>query len=223
MIAAAADFSLLGLRLAVYMVISLVIGMSLREWARSFAAVRAGDPTPKLWGRLSLDPRSWFEPFGSGVVPGLIAILWLVRLLVIPAAYAKPAPLDPSRFRRVPRDVIVVSCAGPLATLMLGIASGLLVRVLPLGLELGRALIVFAYTNMALTVFHLLPIPGLDGARMVALALPHPARETYRAGEKYLPLFVLVVLFVFSTLALGFLTSITSALCNAAAGGGCPG
>ena len=86
MIAAAADFSLLGLRLSLYMVVSLLIGMSLREWARSFAAVQVGDPTPKLWGRLSLDPRSWFEPFGSGVVPGLIAILWLVRLLVIPAA-----------------------------------------------------------------------------------------------------------------------------------------
>ena len=219
----AADFSVLGLRLTFYMLVSLLVGMCLREWARATAAVAVGDPTPRLWGRLSLDPRTWFEPLGSGIVPGLIALLWLVRLLVIPAAYAKPAPIDPSRFRRVPRDVILVSCAGPASTLVLGIAAGIVGRVLPVGSEAWRAALVATYTSMALTVFHLLPIPGLDGGRMLALALPLPARETYRAGEKYLPLFVLAVLFLFSSLALGILTSITSALCNAAAGGGCPG
>jgi Zn-dependent protease len=219
----AADFSLLALRLTVYMLVSLLIGMCLREWARSQAAVRAGDPTPRLWGRMSLDPRSWFEPFGSGVVPGLIALLWLVSYLVIPAAYAKPAPIDPTRFRRTPRDVIIVSCAGPLATFVLGMLVGSAARVVPAGTELWLILIVSAYTSMALTVFHLLPIPGLDGARMVALALPPSARETYRAGEKYLPLFVLLVLFLFSSLALGFLTGLTHALCNLAAGSGCPG
>jgi Zn-dependent protease len=222
-IGAVGNFTGLGFRLAVEMAISLVVAMTLRELARSFAAVRVGDPTPRLWGRMSADPRSWFEPFGSGIVPGLILILWMVEVLVIPAAYAKPAPIDPSRFRRTPRDVILVSCAGPAATLALGILAGLVVRILDLGLEPTRAIVVLAYTSMALTVFHLLPIPGLDGARMVALALPLPARETYRAGEKYLPLFVLVVLFVFSSLALGILTSITGALCNAAAGGSCIG
>jgi len=219
----AAEFTLLGLRLTIYMLASLLVGMCLREWARASAAVRVGDPTPRLWGRLSFDPRTWFEPFGSGVVPGLIALLWLVQQLVIPAAVAKPAPIDPSRFRRVPRDVIVVSCAGPAATLVLGVATGLVARALPVATEAWFVAIVATYTSMALTVFHLLPIPGLDGGRMLALALPPPARETFRAGEKYLPLFVLAVLFLFSSLALGILTTITSALCNAAAGRGCPG
>ena len=59
---------------------------------------------------------------------------------------------------------------------------------------------VFAFTNAALLVFHLLPIPGLDGARIVGLLLPPQAREVYRNADKYLPLFVLVALFVFSTL-----------------------
>ena len=71
---------------------------------------------------------------------------------------------------------------------------------------------------MSLVVFHLLPIPGLDGARIVALLLPPQAREVYRNADKYLPLFVLVVLFVFSTLILGFLTALSGALCNAATG-----
>jgi Zn-dependent protease len=215
------NFTALGLRLTLYMLVSLLIGMSLREWARSYAAVRLGDPTPRLWGRLALGPKAWFDPFGSGLVPGLIAILWSVEVLMIPAAYAKPASLDPGRFRRYTRDVVVVSCAGPAANLLLGIVAGLVVRAGALPPEAQRAAVVLAYTSMSLVVFHLLPIPGLDGARMVALTLPPHAREVYRGGDKYLPLFVLVVLFLFSTLALGLLTTLTGALCGAAIGGDC--
>ena len=87
--------------------------------------------------------------------------------------------------------------------------------------EVFRFALVLTYTSMALVVFHLLPIPGLDGARIVALLLPPAAREVFRNADKYLPLFVLVVLFVFSTLVLGFLTALTGALCNAAASGDC--
>ena len=70
-------------------------------------------------------------------------------------------------------------------------------RALPL--EALRVAVVFAFTNAALVVFHLLPIPGLDGARIVGLLLPPQPREVYRNADKYLPLFVLVALFVFST------------------------
>ena len=116
------NFTALGFRLAVYMLASLLVGMCLREYVRSRAATSLGDPTPRLWGRLSWKPASWFDPFGSGVLPALIAILWMVQTLLIPAAYGKPAPIDPSRFRRHVRDVIIVSTAGPIATLALGIA-----------------------------------------------------------------------------------------------------
>ncbi len=215
-------FTWLGVRLALYMLVSLAIGMSLREYALASAATRMGDATPRLWGRLTVSPKGWFEPFGSGLVPVLIAILWSVQYWVIPAAYAKPAPIDTGRLRGGNRGVVVVSLAGPLATLLLGAAAGLLVRV---GSALPTEAVLFAlvlsYTSMSLVVFHLLPIPGLDGARLVALLLPPQAREVYRNADKYLPLFVLVALFVFSTLILGFLTSIASALCNAATGGGC--
>ncbi len=209
------NFTALGLRLAAFMLVSLATGMAAREFARAFAAAKLHDPTPRLWGRLTLNPRAWFEPFGSGLVPVLIALLWTVQVLVIPAAYGKPAPVDPSYLRRT-RDLVFVSLAGPLTNLVLAIFAGLVVRVGGLPLEAGRALVVFAFTNAALLVFHLLPIPGLDGARIVGLLLPPQAREVYRNADKYLPLFVLVALFVFSTLILGFLTTITSAICDAA-------
>jgi Zn-dependent protease len=139
---------------------------------------------------------------------------------VIPAAYGKPAPIDPSYLRRT-RDLVVVSIAGPLASLVLAVLAGLVVRVGGLPVEAGRLAVVFAYTNAALLVFHLLPIPGLDGARIVGMLLPPQAREVYRNADKYLALFVLVALFVFSTLILGFLTAITSAVCDATTGLDC--
>lgn len=214
------NFTALGIRLAAYMLLSLAIGMAVREFARARTAATLGDPTPRLWGRLSLNPRAWFEPFGSGLVPALIAVLWTVQVLVIPAAYGKPAPIDPGYLRRS-RDLVIVSIAGPLASLGLAVLAGLVVRVGGLPLEAGRLAVVFAYTNAALLVFHLLPIPGLDGARMVGMLLPPQAREVYRNADKYLALFVLVALFVFSTLILGFLTAITSAVCDASTGLDC--
>jgi len=214
------NFTALGLRLAAYMLVSLAIGLAVREFARAFTAAKLRDPTPRLWGRLTLDPRAWFESFGSGLVPVLIAVLWSVQVLVIPAAYAKPAPVDPSYLRRT-RDLVLVSVAGPIANLALTVLAGLVVRVGGLPSEAGLAAVVFAFTNAALLVFHLLPIPGLDGARIVGLLLPPQAAEVYRNADKYLPLFVLVALFVFSTLILGFLTAITGALCDSATGLDC--
>jgi Zn-dependent protease len=214
------NFTALGFQLAGAMLVSLAIGMAVREFARAYTAAKLHDPTPRLWGRLTLNPRAWFEPFGSGLVPVLIAVLWTVQVLVIPAAYGKPAPVDPSYLRRT-RDLVFVSIAGPVANLVLAVLAGLVVRsdALPLGAL--RIAIVFAFTNAALLVFHLLPIPGLDGSRIVGLLLPPQAREVYRNADKYLPLFVLVALFVFSTLILGFLTSITGAICDAATGLDC--
>ena len=69
----------------------------------------------------------------------------------------------------------------------------------PASSELALALIVFAYAFAGLTIFHLLPVPGLDGARMLALMLPPQAAQVYRNADKYLPLFVLVLLFLFGT------------------------
>jgi Zn-dependent protease len=218
---AVGNFTGLGFRLAIYMLASLLVGMCLREYVRARTATSVGDPTPRLWGRVTGDPRAWFEPFGSGVLPGLIAILWFAQLLLIPAAYGKPAPIDPDRFRRPVRDTIVVSVAGPVATLLLGVVAGLAFRVTGLPVEFRLFVLTLCYTSMSLTVFHLLPIPGLDGARMLALALPPDARRVYRDFDKYLPLMVLVILFLLSSLALGVLTTISGALCSAATGSDC--
>jgi Zn-dependent protease len=213
------NFTMLGLRLAVYMAASLFVGLAVREFARARVAATLGDPTPRLWGRVTLRPKAWFDPFGSGFLPALVALLWSVQAFIMPAAYAKPAPIDTNYFKRHPRDVVLASLAGPAASLALAVAGGLLVRT---GVS-GEALLVlstFAFTNASLFVFHLLPIPGLDGGRLLALLLPPHAREVFRNADRYLALIVLVVLFLF-TFLLSIASLLTGAICEAATGRDC--
>jgi Zn-dependent protease len=213
------NFSALTVRMAAYLLVALLVGMIVREFARAWVATRLHDPTPRLWGRLTWNPRSWFEPFGSGLVPGLIAVLWAAGVFWSPAAYGKPAPIDPSYFRTYKRDVALVSLAGPAATLVLTFLAGIAFRAIAsTGSELAHALLVATYGFAGLTIFHLLPVPGLDGARIVAMLLPPQAAQVYRNADKYLPLFVLVLLFLFGTAVLGVLTK---AVCGLATGIDC--
>lgn len=215
------NFTALGLRLALYMAASLFIGLAIREYVRARAAATLGDPTPRLWGRVTFRPKAWFDAFGSGFLPALVALLWSVQAFILPAAYAKPAPIDSSYLKRHPRDVVIASLAGPAASLVLAIGAGLAVRT---GVS-GEALLVlttFAFTNASLMVFHLLPIPGLDGGRLLALALPPHAREVFRNADRYLALIVLVVLFLF-TFLLELAQLLTGAICEAASGADCLG
>ena len=212
---------MLGLRLAVYMTASLFVGLAVREYARARVATTLGDPTPRLWGRVTLRPKAWFDPFGSGFLPALVALLWSVQAFILPGAYAKPAPIDTNYFRRHPRDVVLVSLAGPAASLVLAIAGGLFVRTGVSG-EALLVLVTFAFTNASLFVFHLLPIPGLDGGRLLALLLPPHAREVYRNADRYLALIVLVVLFLF-TFLIEIASLLTGAVCDAATGQNCLG
>jgi Zn-dependent protease len=210
---------MLGIRLAAYMAVSLFVGLAIREYARARAAATLGDPTPRLWGRVTLRPKAWFDPFGSGFLPALVALLWSVQAFMMPGAYAKPAPIDTNYFKRQPRDVVFASLAGPAASLVLTIVGGLLVRTGVPG-EALLVLVTFTFTNASLLVFHLLPIPGLDGGRLLALLLPPQAREVFRNADRYLALIVLVVLFIF-TFLLSIASLLTGAICEAATGQDC--
>lgn len=215
------NFTALGLRLAAYMLVSLFIGMSLREYVRARAAAALGDPTPRLWGRITLRPKPWFDPFGSGFIGAMVALLWTVQAFMMPAAYAKPAPIDTNYLRRHPRDVVLVSLAGPVASLALAVLGGIVIRA-GVGGQVGLAILTFVFTNVSLMVFHLLPVPGLDGGRLLALLLPPHAREVFRNADRYLALIVLVVLFLF-TFLLGVARLLAGAVCDALSGVDCSG
>ena len=213
------NFTALGFRLALYMLGSLFVGLTVREYVRARAAAALGDPTPRLWGRITFNPKAWFDAFGSGFIGAMVALLWSVQAFMMPAAYAKPAPIDTNYLRRHPRDVVLVSLAGPVASLGLAIVAGIVMRA-GLGGEVGYAVMTFAFTNVSLMVFHLLPIPGLDGGRLLALLLPPHAREVFRNADRYLALIVLVVLFVF-TFLLGIARLLAGAVCDSLTGVHC--
>lgn len=215
----------LSVRTALYIAGSLLLGMVVREYVRAFVATRLGDPTPRLWGRLTWNPRSWFDPFGSGLVPGLILVLWATASGVYPppAAYGKPAPVDPAYLRRPTRDQVLIGFAGPCANIVLGAIAGLALRAIPISSSptVIVALRVFEFTQFCLAIFHLLPIPGLDGARLVGLLLPADAARVYRDADRYLPLFVLLAIFVLASVINGIVYGLVNALCQLASGTPC--
>src|SRR5439155_27017399 len=130
-------------------------------------AERLGDPTATRFGRRTLNPRPHFDPFGSGVLPGLLLILLAANVNLPVFAYAKPMPLNPGNLRNPQRDTLWISLAGPLVNLALSVVTALAFRVVSTG-DVGLFLVAALRINVVLFVFNLMPIPGLDGARILA-------------------------------------------------------
>jgi Zn-dependent protease len=210
---------LTNLRYAIYVAIALAVSLLVREFARAFAADRLGDPTPRRWGRLTLNPRPMVDPFGTIILPLLILVLIAsgAAFQPPPFAYAKPLPLDPSYLKHPDRDTTLISLAGPLANLVLAAAAGLALRVGPGG-DLCLAISAALYVNIVLFVFHLMPIPGLDGARILARFLPPRARAVYTNLDQYLVLIMLVVFFIFSGPLLAIVGGLADAVATILAG-----
>jgi Zn-dependent protease len=187
------------LKFAAYLAVALVPSLVLHEYAHAFAADRAGDPTPRRWGRLTLNPARLIDPFGTLILPGLILVLVASgNFCLLPIfAYAKPMPLDTFHLRDPRRDAVIVTLAGLGANLALAVVSGLLLRA---GLSGEAALPVYALflVNVYMFVFQLMPIPGLDGSKLLGPLLPPRAREVYTNLDQYLALFILVVFFLLS-------------------------
>lgn len=212
------------LKLAAYLAIALAPALVLHEYAHAFVAVRLGDPTPRRWGRLTLNPRPLIDPFGSLILPALALILIAARgqLLLPVFAYAKPMPLDPTYLKDPKRDSLIVTLSGLGANLALAIIGGVAVRI-----GVGGEARVFAWgwvwVNALMFAFQLMPIPGLDGAKLLARVLPPRPREVFVNLEQYLVLFILVIFFVFAGPLLSIVEAFADIACDVAAGSACFG
>ena len=212
------------LKFAAYLGISLVPALVLHEYAHAFVAVRLGDPTPKRWGRLTVNPKPLIDPFGSLILPALALILVAARgeLLLPVFAYAKPTPVDPSYFKDSRRDQAYVVLAGLLANIALAIAGGLVIRAGVTG-ELGTFALAWLIVNAYMFGFQLMPVPGFDGAKLLAPFLPPRPREVFVNLEQYLVLFVLVIFFILAGPLLSIVNAFANVACNVAAGVDCFG
>ena len=192
---------------AVYMLVGLIIGVIIHEYMHGYVAYRMGDTTAKRAGRLTLDPLAHIDPFGTVILPGMLLLLSIMGYGTFIIGYAKPVPINPFLFRK-PRGIIWVSLAGPLSNLALGVVFIGVIRLL-VSLDGGAVLdkmiltcLFIAYINILLFVFNLIPIPPLDGSRVLGYFLRGEAKRFYQSLEPYGFFVVLLLVMTF-----GFLLS----------------
>lgn len=178
--------------------VPVILSLSWHECAHALSAHWLGDDTAKEQGRLTLNPLSHIDPFGTLLLP-LVAILGHAPVL----GWAKPTPFTPSRFsRRFTMDVsaLLVALAGPGSNLVLGLLCAILLSIVVHAGATSQALLDFLSimlrTNVFLAVFNLLPVPPLDGGRIYRAILPYSARPALDAFERFAPILLLVLFFV---------------------------
>ncbi|MDO8601830.1 MAG: site-2 protease family protein, partial [bacterium] len=160
-----------------FYIIVLIFSVIVHEVAHGFVALHFGDQTAKNAGRLTLNPFKHLDPFGSVLLPLLLAFSHLPVF-----GWAKPVPYDPRNLRHPKRESGYIAVAGPLTNLFVAVVFAILVRVLvaTIGLAQYGTLIVLldvvVWVNLALTFFNLIPIPPLDGSGVLFSLLPPSAR-----------------------------------------------
>ena len=166
-----------------------VLALTLHEFAHAYIADRLGDPTPRASGRLTLNPLKHLDLFG------------LLALFIIHFGWAKPVQVNPRYFQNPRRDMLWVALGGPVMNFFLSLCCVVAIRLFTQHNEAGIFNGVLWYTmtiNVYLAVFNLLPIPPLDGSRIMTGLLPEPLAFKYAALERY-SLFLILGLFVYIT------------------------
>jgi Zn-dependent protease len=163
----------------------------IHEYAHGAMADRLGDPTARYAGRLTLNPKAHIDLWGTLLMPLLLFFLTRGSFLF---AYAKPVPYNPYNLKNHKWGPAMVALAGPAANLLLAVAFALVVRLFPTS-----AIAIFAYiivyANVMLLVFNLVPIPPLDGSKILYAILPDSARGVKIFLERYS--FILLMVFIF--------------------------
>ncbi len=159
--------------------------ITFHEFCHGYTAYRLGDPTAKRAGRLTLNPLAHLDPVGA------------LMLLFFRFGWAKPVPVEPRYFKKPARDMALVSVAGAAGNFLSAVFCGLLVRIVPGPFiaipALGRFMVLMILINLGLGVFNLIPVPPLDGSKLLYLVLPPKWLQGYFWLERY-GFFVLVIL-----------------------------
>ncbi len=174
------------LRQAVISTPAILFGLTIHEFSHGYVAWKLGDPTARSLGRLTLNPLKHLDLVGT-------AALFLFHF-----GWAKPVPIDPGYFRYPTRDLALSSLAGPAANFLTALGTGLVTRLFYLLNVTGFPLLLvtqFVFYNLVLCFFNLLPIPPLDGSRLVYYFLPPELAARYAGLERYGFILLLALIF----------------------------
>ncbi len=166
---------------------AILFGLTIHEFSHGYVAWLLGDPTARMMGRLTLNPLKHLDPVGT------------IALFLFRFGWAKPVPIDPSHFRHPTRDLAISSLAGPGANLLTAAFAGVVVRVLDLVHITGFPLLLASYFvvfNLILCFFNLIPIPPLDGSRLLYHLLPGDLAERFAGLERYGFIVLVGIIFV---------------------------
>jgi Zn-dependent protease len=168
---------------------AILLALTFHEYAHAYVAYRYGDDTAKQNGRLTLNPLRHLDPLGT------------IMIFIVHFGWAKPVPVNPYRLRNPKKDMLWISAAGPLANMVLALASGLLIRVLlnsgvtpELHTAAGLLFFMVAMSlqiNLALAIFNILPIAPLDGSKILAGLLPARYEKWIHFLQRYGPVILI--------------------------------
>jgi len=160
----------------VFQIIVLIFSAVIHEVSHGFVAEKLGDPTARLAGRLTLNPFKHLEFFGSFILPLSLYLLSGGKFIF---GWAKPVPYNPSNLKHPLRGGALIALAGPLSNFFIAIFFGIILNIIGLNSPISALFLIIVYINILLGVFNLIPIPPLDGSKVLFGILPNK-KWTYK-------------------------------------------
>ncbi len=186
--------------LAILSLIILIFSVILHEVSHGFMADRLGDPTARLAGRLTLNPLKHIDPLGSILVP--LATFLLAHFAF---GWAKPVPYNPYNLKNKRQGEFLIALAGPASNLLLALIFGTILRLMLMNISdaataaawmpVFTVVTTIVYINIILAIFNLIPLPPLDGSKILFSLMPHQYGRVRHVLEAYSYIWILIVVF----------------------------
>jgi len=176
--------------------IILIFSVILHECAHGLVAERCGDPTARQAGRITLNPIPHLDPIGSIFLPGIMILMNLVTGSGFIFGWAKPVPINPYNLNNPKRDMMWIGLSGPATNFAVALFLALVFRLLAISASLGATILFYGVAiNLILGFFNLIPIPPLDGSRILSGLLPEKYAYKLSRIEPF-GFMILIILFI---------------------------